>query len=44
MALCEHKPYYIDGINMKCSINVPSKLESVENENPCKYLTYRDFL
>ena len=44
MALCEHKPYYIDGINMKYSINVPSKLEGVGIENPCKCLTYRDFV
>ena len=42
MALCEHKPYYIDGINMKCSINVPSKFKVFENKNPCKLLTYRD--
>ena len=27
----------------KCSINVPSKLEGVGIENPCKCLTYRDF-
>ena len=27
-----------------CSINVPSKLEGVGIENPCKCLTYRDFL
>ena len=41
MALCEHKPYYIDGINMKYSINVPSKFGVLEKKNPCKFLTYR---
>ncbi len=28
----------------KCSINVPSKFEVSGNENPCKFLTYRDLL
>ena len=31
-----------DGTILKCSINVPSKLEGCKKYNPRKYLTYRD--
>ena len=42
MALCELKPYCIDGINMKCSINVPSNFGVLENKNSRKPFDLRE--
>ena len=39
-----HLSSNIDGTNIKCSINVPSKYKVREKKNPCKCLTYRDLL